>query len=368
MAWQTVSPGKYIWAIGAVIFNLVRLPLSALYYIPKSTRPHPQWTVLQSVMNTAMNSFLYHLASVEGVTALDLEPGKLGDRFTAIPKGPSSIFTGVALDDAVIPSKTGAIWFPTTPKATTNGADKPVILLHFHPGGYVMGDVRTDASFMAQMLTERVAPGSHVCMSLYRLASNPGGQFPAALQDALSAYHFLVQEFPGAEIILTGDSAGGHIVAGLLRYIAEHGPETALSPPRCALLFSPAIDMLAALEPEKIARARNFGTDYLDPAFMSWGARRLLSNKPGAEPYLNPLGSPFRSPCPIWIFCGGCELFFDEITSFVDDMRTIQGNNIELSVERLANHDIVFAGNLTGWKKEAEHAADEAGEWLAKQL
>lgn len=192
MAWKTESPGKYIWATGAVIFNLVRLPLSALYYFPKSTRPHPQWTVLQSVMNTAMKSFLYHLASVEGVTALDLEPGNSGDRFTAIPKGPSSIFTGIALDDAVIPSNTGAIWFLTTPKATANGTVKPVIILHFHPGGYVMGDVRTDASFMAQMLTKRVAPSSHVCMSLYRLASNPGGRFPAAMQDALSAYHFFV--------------------------------------------------------------------------------------------------------------------------------------------------------------------------------
>lgn len=126
--------------------------------------------------------------------------------------------------------------------------------------------------------------------------------------------------------------------------------------------------MLAALEPEKIASARNFGTDYLDPAFISWGATRFISNKPGAELYMNPLGSPFRSPCPIGVFCGGCEVFFDEITSFVDDMRTVQGNKVEFSVERLANHDIVFAGNLTGWRKEAEHAADEAREWLAKKL
>ncbi|KAH8779778.1 Alpha/Beta hydrolase protein [Diaporthe sp. PMI_573] len=367
MAWKAVSPGKYVWATGAVIFNLARLPLSVLYYIPKSTRPHPEWTILQSVMNTAMNSFLYHLASVEGVTALDLQPGKLGERFTAIPKGPQSIFAGAASDEQILPSDTGAIWFPTVPKPTTSAPGTSVIILHFHPGGYVMGDVRTDATFMAQMLTERVAPGAHVCMSLYRLASNPGGRFPAALQDALSAYHYLTQRFPDSEVVLSGDSAGGNIVIGLLRYIAEHGPETGLPPPRSALLFSPAIDMLAPLEPGRITRARNYGTDYLDPTFLSWGARRFVSDKPAAKPYMNPLGEPFRSLTSIWVFCGGCELFCDDITRFVDEMRTVNGNKVELCVERLANHDIVFAGNLTGWRKEAENAADEAGKWLARQ-
>lgn len=367
MAWQTGSPGKYVWATGAVIFNLARLPLSFLYYIPKSTRPHPEWTVLQSVMNTALNSFLYHLASVEGVTALDLQPGKFGERFTAIPKGPQSIFVGAASDEHILPSDTGAIWFPTVPTPTTSAPRKPVILLHFHPGGYVMGDVRTDATFMAQMLTERVAPGAHVCMALYRLASNHGGRFPAALQDALSTYHYLVQHFPDSEIVLSGDSAGGHIVIGLLRYIADNGHETGLPPPKSALLFSPAIDMLAPLEAENITRARNYGTDYLDPSFIGWGARRFVSDKAEAKPYMNPLVETFRSPSPIMVFCGGCELFCDEITTFVDEMRTVNGNKVELCVERLANHDIAFAGNLTGWRKEAENAADEAGKWLGRQ-
>lgn len=230
-----------------------------------------------------------------------------------------------------------------------------------------MGDVRTDATFMAKMLNERIAPGSHVCMSLYRLASNSGGRFPAALQDALSAYHYLQQRFPDSEIVLSGDSAGGHIVIGLLRYIAQHGAETGLRPPKSPLLFSPAIDMLAPLDPEGITRSRNYGTDYLDPTFLSWGAKRFVSDRPGAKPYINPLGSEFKSPSPIWVFCGGCELFYDDIMRFVEEMTTIQGNDVETFVEELANHDIVFAGNLTGWRKEAEHAADEAGKWLCKQ-
>ncbi|KAK7733128.1 hypothetical protein SLS53_008316 [Cytospora paraplurivora] len=310
-----------------------------------------------------MNTFLYHLAVVEGVTQLDLQPGNLGDRFVAIPRGPQAIFVGVAAsDDAIVPSDTGAVWFPTPPRTTAPMA-KPVIL-HFHPGGYVMGDVRTDATFAAQVLTERI--GSHICMNLYRLASNPGGRFPAALQDALSAYHHLLQEVPASNIILSGDSAGGHIVIGLLRYIADHGVKTGLPPPKSALLFSPAIDMLAPLEPENITRNRNYNKDYLDPTFLSWGAKRFVSQNSESRPYMNPLGYPFKSPCSIWVFCGGCELFYHDVTEFVEQMKTVKGNEVEFKVERLANHDIVFAGNLTGWRNQAEEAAYEAGRWISK--
>lgn len=133
----TSSPGKYGWATIAVLFNLIRLPLLTAYYIPRSTRPHPQWTIFQSVMNSAMNSFIYHFAVVQGVTQLDLQPGKLGDRFESVPKGPDAIFVGVAIsDDAIVPTDTGAIWYPSRPKLT-DPRNKPVIL-HFHPGGYVM--------------------------------------------------------------------------------------------------------------------------------------------------------------------------------------------------------------------------------------
>lgn len=42
--------------------------------------------------------------------------------------------------------------------------------------------------------------------------------------------------------------------------------------------------------------------------------------------------------------------------------RMVQGNKVELVIERLANHDVVaFAGNLTGWKKEVQETADKAG-------
>lgn len=100
---------------------------------------------------------------------------------------------------------------------------------------------------------------------------------------------------------------------------------------------------------------------------MAWGARCFISDAPGSSAYMNPLGASFKSPCPIWAFCGGKEVFHDEITEFVKQMKVVAGNDISLRVERLANHDIFYLGNYMGWVSEAKNAADDAGRWL-KQL
>ncbi|KAK8018792.1 hypothetical protein PG991_007982 [Apiospora marii] len=368
MAIITSAPGKYLWGTWAVLFNLAKLPFLPLYYLPRVTRPHPEWTLLQCVMNHFMNVFIYHTAVVQAVQPLDLTPGSLGDRFAAIPPVSDAVSTKIpSSNPSVVPQPTGGIWFPSpAPKGGINTASDRPIVLHFHPGGYVMGDVRMDGAFAARLLTEKI--GSHAFWPLYRLASNPNGQFPAALQDALAAYRYLLHEqsIPASQIVLSGDSAGAHIVLCMLRYLSEHGEAVGLPAPRSALLFSPAIDFLdAARNPKSVTGNRNYQNDYMDPTFVAWGARRFVTDDPAAAPYLNGLDSAFRSPCPIWVYCGGCEIFSDDATEFVRMMKGVPGNEVTYRVERLANHDIFFAGNLLGRKAEAEKLADDAGEWVA---
>lgn len=366
MAIITTFPGKYVWVIGAVLFNLSKLPFLPFYYMPRSNRPEPKWTIRQSIMNHLMSAFLYHTTAVKAVTPLNLEPGSYGNRFVEIPKGPKSLYVDFLLSDpTVVPSSTGALWFPKVPESMPLKTNNPVVL-QFHPGGYVMGDVRSDGHFAAKLLTERL--NCHSLWSLYRLASNPGGRFPAALQDALTAYHYLLHDLsiPASQIILSGDSAGGHVLICLLRYIADHGLVAGLPAPKAALLWSPAINMSAATESKSITENRNFAKDYLDADFIQWGATQFMSSKTEAAPYMNPLDKPFKSPCPMWIFCGGNEIFCDDITNFVNRMKEVPGNNVSLRVEALANHDIFFAGNITGWKSQAEDAAINAGNWISE--
>lgn len=356
----TSSPGKYVWTTGAVIANLLKLPLLPLYYLPVSRRPHPEWTITQAVLNNLMNAFVHHTAAVRAVTPWNLTAGSLGERFIGIDKGPDRIYTGPLSDPRILPSATGGIWFPRAPEHT---ADGPVIL-HFHPGGYVMGDVRSTCDFAASLLHDKM--GCPSFWSLYRLASNDGGRFPAALQDAVTAYHHLSHNLgiPTSRIILSGDSAGGHMVICLLRYIADHGEAIGLAPPKAALIWSAAINFAATVDPKTVRENKNYPHDYMDPDFVVWGATKFFSDGPLAAPYMNPVTEPFPSPCPVWAFVGGNEIFYDENRDFVDSMNAMAGNAVSLRIERLANHDIFFAGNLTGWKKEAEDAANEARKWI----
>ena len=69
-------------------------------------------------------------------------------------------------------------------------------------------------------------------------SENTGGRFPAALQDALTSYVYLIFDLAilPSNIILSGDSAGGHMALQLLRYISDHGAELSLPLPQCAWL------------------------------------------------------------------------------------------------------------------------------------
>ncbi|KAI0965433.1 hypothetical protein F4678DRAFT_485354 [Xylaria arbuscula] len=76
----------------------------------------------------------------------------------------------------------------------------------------------------------------------YRLSScSVQNAFPAALQDAVTGYLFLLNELeiPAHLIMLAGDSAGGNLTIAVLRYISEHGAELNVPSPKCCALFSP---------------------------------------------------------------------------------------------------------------------------------
>lgn len=92
----------------------------------------------------------------------------------------------------------------------------------------------------------------------YRLA--PQHPFPAAVEDALAAYIYLIQEegIAPERIVLGGDSAGGGLSCALLLAIRDAG----LTPPAGAFLLSPWVDLTHSL-PSII---ENLATDYLPSA------------------------------------------------------------------------------------------------------
>lgn len=308
---------------------------------------------------------------------LSLNQGAENNRFVVMKPAGRSFYESVTSDLDVQPESIGGTWYPelyedSAERATQSGSSKgeDLVVLHFHGGAYVMGDGRsTNCGFLAQLLLTH-AGASHVFCPQYRLACNAGGQFPAALQDAVTSYVHLTDsmKIPPHTIVVSGDSAGGHLALNLLRYIEEHASPD-LCAPKCAWLFSPWSDVSAALDPKNWLGSPNYPTDYIPAGFAAWGATAFL-DKSGADQalYASPLRHPFKTKTPIFVHTGGAEVLHKDNIGLMDGMNSVSGNKVEIYVENAAPHDIMLIGNVLGFPNEATRGAQLAGAFAFKAV
>lgn len=99
-------------------------------------------------------------------------------------------------------------------------ANRDKIILQLHGGGYV-GAMRNAYRMFAGLYNE-VSHGMSVLTPDYRVA--PEHPYPAALEDAVCAYEWLLaQGWFSEQIIVAGDSAGGGLAMALCHYLSNHG-------------------------------------------------------------------------------------------------------------------------------------------------
>ena len=352
----TKQPGKAIWTLAAASFTVLQLPFWLIRFIFSRYRQHSEWTYRQAIMNKMVRAILYHSSYVEVYTPVRLEETS---GFIKIGPSPNHVYNGLLGDPDVQPTVTGGTWYPSPYKK----GDEQSVVLHFHGGAYVTAEGRpSDIEFEASVLVKNLKVKAF--FPSYRLASNDRCHFPAALQDAVTAYQYLLdQGISSNRIILSGDSAGAGLVVSLLRYIS--GTVVQLPHPSAALLFSPWLDLKSALDPAHVTRNRHSETDYLPANFTGWGARTYIpAHIDVNNPHFSPLDHAFPTPTPLWIQVGGLEILYDEGVRFADVMKK-KGNRVEIHVEPLANHDILYVGHLTGFAAEAENAVRLAGEFLS---
>ena len=230
----------------------------------------------------------------------------------------------------------------------------------------MIGDGREEDAGYAAKLFIKYADAKVFCPQ-YRLASNSGGHFPAALQDAVTAYQYLLDKgIPAKKIVISGDSAGGNLALALLRYLSDN--EGLLPDPSAALLWSPWLDLEAATIPGKMAHHRNTNKDIVGELFGSWGANALAPAAiPITDPYMTAIHHPFLSKTPMFFHTGAAEILCDEIVQFVKELKNIQDNKVELFEDPMAPHDIIMVGKMIGFEAEAEVGAQMAASFLKKQ-
>ncbi|PSS23400.1 hypothetical protein M430DRAFT_97522 [Amorphotheca resinae ATCC 22711] len=372
MAAQTLltrQPFKGLWVILAIGFNAFRLPLWMLYYIPKFLRQHPEWTYRQAIGVRILKAYLNTISPIAHGTSTSLSPGAEGKRWVIVKPAKPEVYTGIVKkDEEIVPEKLGGTWYPKTLEKYEEAQGEDIVL-HFHGGAFVIGDGREkDAGFAARTIIKNTT-ATHVFCPQYRLSSIKGGRFPAALQDAITAFQYLTETLgiPANKITISGDSAGGNLCLSLLRYIADH-PEAGLPNPACAWLWSAWVDPGKSLKPGVSGFDPKIVTDYLNEEFGAWGARTYApSPKSGItldHPNICFADNAFATPTPLFFSTGECEALYPDDVKLYESFKAVPGNKVVLQVERKAVHDIILTGKVVGFEKEAAEAVRGAGVFL----
>lgn len=351
--------------------SFLYLARSAVLYLRSKNRQDPRWTYRQALANAVLKVGLRVFTDCRMRPSVSSKPHLEGKRFALIEPGRPELYTGVALDKQVKPETIGGTWFPRPFSADANISEDQHVILHFHGGSYILGDGRTaSCRFLAKCLL--AATSSPFLFSVqYRLAGQPGCRFPAQLQDAISAYSYLIHTLgiPASRIVLSGDSSGAHLVLAMLRYITQFNVPSLLPAPKCSWAFSPWCDVPAASDHAAWNSNPNYRTECIPASFPAWGAELFLGDleiTQQVEEYLTPIRHPFVVPAPVLIVTGGREVLYEEHKELARIFADLPENahSVDLFAEDIVPHDVFMTGWILGFKKEARECAAKAGEFL----
>lgn len=180
-------------------------------------------------------------------------------------------------------------------------AENDRVVVYLHGGGYVIGSVESYRD-----MCERLSRAAKACVLAvdYRLA--PEHPFPAAVEDAVSAYRWVLNRgIRPNRIAIAGDSAGGALTLAVLFVIRQEG--SAL--PACAVPISPWVDLEHTSE--------TFQTmDAVEPmchkATLEGCAKLYLPTGHVKNPLAAPIYGDFTGLPPLFVPVGGHETLLDD--------------------------------------------------------
>ncbi len=184
---------------------------------------------------------------------------------------------------------------------TAPGAAADRAVLYLHGGGYVMGSINTHRDLIGRL--SRAAQARVLALN-YRLA--PEHPFPAAVEDALAGYRYLLGSgLKPARMAVAGDSAGGGLTLATLVAARDAGIQL----PAAAVCLSPWVDFEGLGESMK-TRA------HVDPIASAEGTRLLaqayLAGKDPRTPLAAPLYADLKGLPPLLIQVGDHETLLDD--------------------------------------------------------
>ncbi len=179
------------------------------------------------------------------------------------------------------------------------------VILYLHGGGYTCGDLDYAKGFGATLADQC---GSRVFCAAYRLA--PEYPYPAALEDALESYRYLLKKgYSARQICLCGESAGGGLIFALCLRLKQIG----MALPCGIIGISPWTDLTGSGQSYETNRD-------VDPSMtkelLEFYADCYAGDK--TDPLVSPLFGELEGLPPSLLFVGGDEIMLDDTRAMHD--------------------------------------------------
>lgn len=228
-------------------------------------------------------------------------------------------------------------------EAENRQPDDPV-LVYFHGGGYVLGILFPETSFMVALYESVNNPRLSILMLDYSTA--PKNQYPSQLQEAVSLYRQLTVVDQCTNIILLGDSSGGNLALELIAHYHYIHPDivplTDSVPPSALILISPWVNLVPEYDG---SYKKNESKDCMRHSqLITWATEYAPSKIDRNEMWCSPL----KAEPEIWKAClpektlilwGDSEMMYDDCKEFAE---TAEIKDVE--IESGGIHDsIMFA-------------------------
>jgi len=198
-------------------------------------------------------------------------------------------------------------------------APKDEAILYFHGGGYVSGTCAVHRTHVSKVVT-----GSLINAMTFQYRVAPEHPFPAALEDALAAYQYLLdQGFAPNKISFMGDSAGGGLCLATLNAIKEQG----LPMPTAVITLSPWTDLACT------------GDSYqsnADTCLSPMGSWTVFSHYYAPDmdktnPLISPLYGDLAGLPPMRIYVGSDEVMLSDAIQYAEKAKAA-GVDVKLTI------------------------------------
>ncbi len=229
------------------------------------------------------------------------------------------------------------------------GAHAERVIYYLHGGGYAIGSINTHRQMISHLSR---SSGARALAIDYRLS--PEHPFPAAVQDATTAYRWLLSTgVDPARIVIAGDSAGGGLTVATLVALRDAGDPL----PAAAVCISPWVDM------EGIGDSMTTKAE-ADPMIthedILEGAQAYLNGAGSRTPLAAPLYADLKELPPLLIHVGTAEVLLDDSTRLAERARSA---DVDVTLEAWDDMIHVFQF-FASMLPEAQQAIDRIGAFI----